>query len=203
MIKSLENGCACTNQNQRNQEIQSAVITDDFKLASTSSGEIFSSSVGHVSADTRITFKGVAYTPRSISAGKKISRVHSSTVSSTGGWSSPSEVSLASDLDGHAVLSFDLLNQIPRSGDLFGWVNNLDAFIKDHNVGLQEDQVSTKGTGTTDSNSQHDVARVEKALNNEANEEGDKDPSTGDRASGSELFTIRHFASFSQMGSTK
>jgi hypothetical protein len=124
-------------------------------------------------------------------------------VSSTGRWSSPSEVSLASDVDGHAVLSFDLLNQIPRSSDLFGWVNNLDAFIKEQNVGLKEDQVSTKGSGTTDSNSQHDVAGVEKALNNEAAKEGDKNPSTGDRTSGSELFTIRHFASFSQMGSTK
>jgi hypothetical protein len=40
-------------------------------------------------------------------------------------------------------------------------------------------------------------------LNDEAAKEGDKNPSTGDRTSGSELFTIRHFASFSQMGSTK
>jgi hypothetical protein len=40
-------------------------------------------------------------------------------------------------------------------------------------------------------------------LNNKSHKEGDENPATGDRTSGSELFTIRHFASFSQMGSTK
>jgi hypothetical protein len=124
-------------------------------------------------------------------------------VSTTGRWSSPSEVTLASDLDGHAVFGFYLLNQIPRSGDLFGWVNNLDAFIKDHNVGLKEEQVCTNGTCTTDSNSQHDVAGVQETLHNKATKESDQDPSTSNRTSGSEFFTIRHFASFSQMGSTK
>jgi hypothetical protein len=40
-------------------------------------------------------------------------------------------------------------------------------------------------------------------LHNKATKESDQDPSTSDRTSGSELFTIRHFVSFSQMGSTK
>jgi hypothetical protein len=40
-------------------------------------------------------------------------------------------------------------------------------------------------------------------LHNESDKEGDKNPATGNRASGSELFTIRHSASFSQIGSTK
>jgi hypothetical protein len=40
-------------------------------------------------------------------------------------------------------------------------------------------------------------------LHNESDEEGDQNPATGYRASGSELFTIRHSASFSQIGSTK
>jgi hypothetical protein len=40
-------------------------------------------------------------------------------------------------------------------------------------------------------------------LNNKADKEGDKNPATSDCASGSELFTISHSASFSQMGSTK
>jgi hypothetical protein len=110
---------------------------------------------------------------------------------------------LASDLDGHAVLGFDLLNQVPRSGDLFGWVNNLDTFIKEKNVGLQEEQVRTNSASSTDANVGNNVATVEKALHNESDKEGDKNPATGNRASGSELFTIRHSASFSQIGSTK
>jgi hypothetical protein len=124
-------------------------------------------------------------------------------VSSTRRWSSPSEVTLASDLDGHAVFGFDLLNQIPRSGDLFGWVNDLDAFIVDKNVGLQKEQVGTESACATDANGHDNVTTVENALQNESDKEGDKNPATGYCASGSELFTIRHSASFSQMGSTK
>jgi hypothetical protein len=110
---------------------------------------------------------------------------------------------LASDVNGHAVLGFNLFNQVPRSSDLFGWVNNLDTFIKEKNVGLQEEQISTNGASSTDAHVHNNVATVEKALNNESDKEGDKNPAAGNRASGSELFTIRHSASFSQIGSTK
>jgi hypothetical protein len=40
-------------------------------------------------------------------------------------------------------------------------------------------------------------------LNNKSGEECDKNPATGNRTSRSELFTVRHSVSFSQMGSTK
>jgi hypothetical protein len=40
-------------------------------------------------------------------------------------------------------------------------------------------------------------------LNNKSDKESDKYPAASNRAAGSELFTISHFASFSQMGSTK
>ena len=162
MINSLENNCCYADQQQSQEGVEEAVIANDFKITSTTGNEIFSSDVSHVSADTRVTFKRVSYTSRSISTGKKISLVHSSTVTTTRSWSGPGVVSLISDLDGHAVFGFDLLNQIPRSGDLFGWVNNLDAFIKEQNVGLKEEQVRTKSTGATDSKCQDDVAAVEK-----------------------------------------
>ena len=129
--------------------------------------------------------------------------MHSSTVTTTRSWSSPREITLVSDGDRHAVSGLDLLDQIPGSSDLFGWVNNLDAFIKEQNVGLYEDQVGTDGTCAADTNRGDDVTVVEKALNNKSDKEDDKYPSTGNCASGSELFTIRHSASFSQMGSTK
>jgi hypothetical protein len=40
-------------------------------------------------------------------------------------------------------------------------------------------------------------------LNNKSNKESDQDPSASDGTTGSELLTICHCASFSQMGSTK
>ena len=203
MINSLENNCCYADQQQSQEGVEEAVIANDFKITSTTGDEIFSSDVSHVSADTRVTFKRVSYTSRSIKTGKKISLMHSSTVTTTRSWSSPSEVSLLSDLDRHAVSSLDLLNQIPSSGDLFGWVNNLDAFIKEQNVGLNEDQVRTESTCAADTNCGDDVTVVEEALNNKSDKEEDENTSTGNGASGSELFTIRHFASFSQMGSTK
>ena len=203
MINSLENNCCYADQQQSQEGVEEAAIANDFKITSTTGDEIFSSDVSHVSADTRITFKRVSYASRSIKTGKKISLMHSSTVTTTRSWSSPSEVSLLSDLDRHAVSGLDLLNQIPSSGDLFGWVNNLDAFIKEQNVGLNEDQVRTESTCAADTNCGDDVTVVEEALNNKSDKEEDENTSTGNGASGSELFTIRHFASFSQMGSTK
>jgi len=203
MINSLENNCCYADQQQSQEGVEEAVIANDFKITSTTGNEIFSSDVSHVSTDTRVTLKRVTYTSRSIRAGKRISLMHSSTVTTTRSWSSPREVSLVSDLDRHAVSGLDLLDQIPGSGDLFGWVNNLDAFIKEQNIGLYEDQVRTDGTCAADTNCGDDVTIVEKALNNKSDKEEDENTSTGNCASGSELFTIRHFASFSQMGSTK
>lgn len=203
MINSLKQDTSYADQCQSYEDVKAGVIGTDFKLASTTGNEIFSSDVSHVGTNTRVTFKRVANTSGSISTGKKISLVHSSTVPTTRSWSGPGVVSLISDVDGHAVFGFDLLNQIPRSGDLFGWVNNLDAFIKEQNVGLKEEQVRTKSTGSTNSNGRDDVAAIEKGLNNKSDKEDDQNPAAGNGASGSKLFTIRHFASFSQMGSTK
>jgi hypothetical protein len=203
MIDSLNKGSCRTQQDQGYEDIQTGVIADDFKLTSFSTNEVLSSNFGHVSADARITLKRVTHSSRIISAGKQIGTVHSSTVSTTRSWSSPSVETFASNLDGHAVFGFDLLNQIPRSGDLFGWVNNLDALIKEKHIWLQKEQVRTESASTTNSNGQQSISAEEQTLENKTDEEGDQDPATGDRTSRSELFTIRHSASFSQMGSTK
>lgn len=203
MTNFLNNGAYGTDQNKRCHDVQVAIVADDFNFASTSVDEILLSNLGHVRTNSRVTFKRVTYSSQIVGTGEKISVVHSSAVSTTRRGSSPSEVSLSVDLNGHAVFGFYLLNQIPGSGDLFGWVNNLDAFIKEQNIGLKEEQVRTKGASSTDSKGQDDLTAVEKALNNKSDKEGDQNPATGNRTSGSELFTIRHFASFSQMGSTK
>ena len=203
MINFLEKGSCCADKNQSREDIQSGVIANDFKLTSSSTRKVLSSKAGHVSTDTRVTLKRVTHTPRTAGSGKKVSLVHSSTVSTTRSWSSPGVVSPILNLDGHAVLGLDLLNQIPRSGDLFGWVNNLDAFIKEQNVGLNEDQVRTDGTCAADTNCGDDVTVVEEALNNKSEKENDENPAASNGATGSELFDVSHCASFSQMGSTK
>ena len=203
MINSLDKTSCCPEQDQCCQDIQSSVIANDFKLTSTNSSEVLSSDLGHVSTDTRVTFKRVTHTSGSISTGKKITLVHSSTVTTTRRGSGPGVVSPLVNVDGHAVFGFDLLNQIPRSGDLFGWVNNLDALIEEKNVGLKEEQVRTESTCAANTYGEQNIATEEKGLNNKADKEGDKNPAASDGASGSELFTISHSASFSQMGSTK
>jgi hypothetical protein len=40
-------------------------------------------------------------------------------------------------------------------------------------------------------------------LDNKSDKEGDQNPAAGNGASGPEFFTMGHFVSFSQMGSTK
>lgn len=203
MIDSLDKSSCCPEQEQCCEDVQTGVIGNDFKLTGSSADEILSSNLGHVGADTRITLKRVTYSSRSISTGKQIGTVHSSTVSTTRSWSGPGVVTLASDLDRHAVPGFDLLNQIPGSCDLFGWVNDLDALIKEKHIGFQKEQVRTECTSSADTNGQHNISAEDEALNNKTGEKGDQNPATGNCASRSELFTIGHFASFSQMGSTK
>ena len=203
MINSLNNNSCCPEQQQCCQDEQSFVVADDFKLAGTSGDEILLSGLGHVRTDSRVTLKRVSYSSNRINTGMKISTVHSSAVTTTRSWSSPGVVSLASDLDGHAVLGLDLFNQIPGSGDLFGWVNNFDALIKDQNIGLKEEQISTVCACAADSNAQQDISAVEKALSDKADEESDENPTAGNRTSRSELFNVTHNASFSQIGSTK
>lgn len=203
MTNFLDKSGCCSGEQQCCQDVQPAVISNDFKLAGALGDELFSSDSSHVSADTRVTFKRVSYSSRSISSGQQIGTVHSSTVSTTRSWSGPREVVLTSDLNGHAVLGLDLFNQIPRSGDLFGWVNDLDSFIAEKNVGLQKEQVSTECTSTTDADGQQDISSNKEALNYKSGKESDQNPATGDRTSRSELFTVRHFRSFSQIGSSK
>ena len=203
MINSLDKTSCCSEQDQCCQDIQSSVIANDFKLTGANSSEVLSSDLGHVSTDTRVTFKRVTHTSGSISTGKKITLVHSSTVTTTRRGSGPGVVSPLVNVNGHAVFGFDLLNQIPRSGDLFGWVNNLDALIKEQNIGLEEEQVRTEGSGAADTNRHQDISAVEEALKNKSDKEGDKNPAASNGAAGSKLFDVCHCASFSQMGSTK
>jgi len=203
MINSLDKTSCCSEQNQCCQDVKTGVIANDFKLTSANSSEVLSSNAGHVSTNTRVTSKRVTHTSGTIGSGKKVTLVHSSTVTTTRRGSGPGVVSPVVNVDGHAVLGLDLLNQIPRSGDLFGWVNNLDTFIKEQNVGLEKEQISTECTCATDTNRHQDISAVEEALNYKSNKESDQNPAASNGAAGPKFFDVSHGASFSQMGPTK
>ena len=200
---NLEKEACCPDESTCCKNVAHNVIASDLKFTSTRTSELFTTQLGDVRTNSRVTLKRVTNSSRSISAGKKISFVHSSTVTTTWSGSRPGVEGLTVDKDGHAVLGFDLLNQIPRSGDLFGWVNNLDALIEEKNVGLKEEQIRTESTCAANTNGEQKIAAEEKGLNNKADKEGDQNPAASNCASGSELFTISHSASFSQMGSIK
>ena len=203
MINSLDKSSCCPEQDQCCEDIQTSVISNDLELTSLAGNEVLSSKLGHVRTDPRVTLKRVTHTSGRISTGKKITFVHSSTVSTTRSWSSPGVVTLPSDLNRHAVSGFNLLNKIPSSSDLFGWINDLNSLIKEKNIGFEKEQVSTVSTSATDSDCHQDISAVEEALKNKSNKESDQNPTASDGTTGSELFHVCHCASFSQMGSTK
>ena len=200
---NLEKEACCPDESTCCKDVAHNVIASDLKFTSTRTSELLTTQLGDVRAHSRITLKRVTNSSRSISAGQKISFVHSSTVTTTWSGSRPSVEGLTVDKDGHAVLGFDLFNKIPSNGDLFGWVNDLDSLIKDQNIGLKEQQVGTDNSGATNSCCGHKVSTVNNGLNNEAGEEENQNPTASDSATGPELFNVGHFASFSQMGSIK
>ena len=200
---NLKNNACCADDSTCCNGVAQDIVAADLKLTSTRTSEILTTQLGDMSTDTRVTLKRVTNSSRSISTGKKISFVHSSTVTTTWSGSRPGVEGLTIDKDGHAVLGFDLFNKIPSNGDLFGWVNNLDSLIKDQNVGLQKEQVGTDNSSATDSCCGDKVSAVHNGLSNEAGEEENQNPTASNGAAGSELFNVGHFASFSQMGSIK
>ena len=202
MINLNNQGC-CPDNSTCCSGVTQDVITANLKLTSTRTSELLSTQLSDVSAHSRVTFKRVTNSSRSINTGKKISFVHSSTVTTTWSGSRPGVEGLTVDKDGHAVLGFDLFNKIPSNGDLFGWVNDLDSLIKNQNVGLQEQQVGTDNSSATNSCCGDKVSTVKNGLNDETGEEENQNPTASNGAAGSELFNVGHFASFSQMGSIK
>ena len=103
--------------------------------------------------------------------------------------------------DGHAVFGLDLINAIPTSSDLFGWVNYLDALIKDQNIGFEKSEIDSKATTAADKRSNDNFVNptIECALHDEANTKSDQTPSSKQGATGTKLFGVSHLPSFSHM----
>jgi len=161
--------------------------------------ELFSSQTRNVRTNTRITSRRVTKTTGGIGAGKQITRVQSSRMTTTRSWSGPRVISSSIDENSHAVLSLDLIDAIPASSDLFGWIHNLDAFIKDNDIRFEKTQITSKDSECADKYGDEYISRTseENALDSETNKECDQNPTRKQGAAGTELFGVCHLASFS------
>ena len=196
---NLKKDAYCSDDQSSGSNENQSEIRSDFKTVNGGRAELVASQLSDVGTGTRITLHRVTKTSRRITSGKHISSVHSSTVTTTWCRSRPGVVTTAGDGDGHAVFSFNLFNEIPTGSDLFGWINDLDALVKDQNVGLQEEQIRADNSGATNCCSDNNVAAIKNSLSNEARKENDKSPSASDSAAGLELLNICHRPSFSHM----
>ena len=203
MTNSLVQEGNCSDYSDCCTQVGKPVITTDFNFGQTNSGELFPSELCDIGGSSRITLKGVSNTSGSLSARMKVTLVHSSTMSTTWSGGSPRVVSSSINKYGHREFGFDFLNQIPRGHDLLGWIDDFDSFIKDQQVGLQEQKVGANDSCCTDGNCCNQVATVNQRLNNKAGKKENQNPATSCSGAGSELFNVCHSDSFSQIGSIK
>ena len=181
---------------------QATLDLEDIASRKTSGDEIFSAQSGNIGTRTRITSRRVTNSNRvRTAAGSEVTLMHTLSVTTTRSWGSPRVESAPINNDGHAVFGLDLINAIPTSSDLFGWINNLDAFIKDHNVGLNETQVSPENAQTADCQCENRLSdsTVINTLSDKTAEKSDQHPTHDQRTSGTELFGIVHAPSLSQL----
>ena len=175
------------------KDIQSGMAAGD---------EVFSAQPRDVRTGTGITSRRVTQSNWKIGAtGHEIGFMHSLGVTTTRNWSGPGVNSFVINEDGHAVFSFDLLNQVPTNSDLFGWVNNRDAFVKDYNVGLEKTQVGNVSADCTCQSCEKNFSSssVKNRLESEASEKSDQNPSHNQRAGGAKLLRVIHTPSLPQL----
>jgi len=134
-------------------------------------------------------------------AGREIGFMHSLGVTTTRNWSGPGVNSFVINEDGHAVLGFNLFNQVPTHRNLFGWVNNRGTFIKDDNVGFEKPQIRNESPDSTcqarDKNFKG--SSVKDCLESEASEKSDQNPSHNQRAGGTKHLGVIHTPSLPQL----
>lgn len=175
------------------KDIQSGVAAGD---------EVFTTQSRDVRTGTRITFRRVTQANRMIgTAGREVGFMHSLGVTTTRNWCGPSVVSFAINQDGHAVLGFNLFNQVPTHRNLFGWINNRDTFIKDENIGFEKPQVRNENADSTcqtrDKN--FNDSSVKDCLESEASEKSDQNPSHHQGAGRTKLLGAIHTPSLPQV----
>ena len=175
------------------KDIQSGMAAGD---------EVFLAQPRDVRTGTGITSRRVTQSNRKIGAtGREIGFMHSLGVTTTRNWSGPGVNSSFINEDGHAVFGLDLFNQVPTHRDLFGWVNNRDAFIKDENVGFEKPQVGNVSTDCTCQSCEKNFSSssVKDRLESKASEKSDQNPSHHQRTGGAKLLRVIHAPSLPQL----
>ena len=182
-----------------------SVNLEDIQSGASSGHELFSTQPCDMRTHPRITSWRVTKTSQRATAGKQVTLMQSSRMTTSRRWSGPGVKNGAIDGDRHAVLSLDLIDAIPTSGDLFGWVNNLDAFIKDSHVRFDKTEISSDRGETGYQNSYKSFSNTthEGALYDEAKKEGDQQPAHDQSACRAKFFGVIHLSSFSQMEASR
>lgn len=179
---------------------------EDIQSRPTSHNELFSTQPSNVRTSTRITSRRITNSNGVLaSTRREITFVHSFRVAATRSGSSPRIDCGAIDENGHAVFGLNLINAIPASNDLFGWINDLDAFIENNYVGLEKTQINNESAATTDQQSDNKFkwSIVITALGEIAKKEGDQNPRHNQGARGTKFFGVSHLPSFSHMEATQ
>ena len=164
--------------------------------------EVLSAQSRDVCTGPRITSRRVTQPNGMVSpAWRKIAFMYSLGVTTTRNWSGPGVESFVINEDGHAVLGFDLFNSIPTHRNLFSWVNNRDAFIKDENVGFEKPQIRNESPDSTCQTRHKDFndSSVKDRLDSQASEKSDQNPSHNQRAGGTKLLGVIHMSSLPQL----
>lgn len=181
---------------------ESAMNFKDMQSGMATGDEVFSTQTRDVRTSTRITSRRITQSNWEIApAGREIAFMHTLDVTTARSWRGPGVENFAVNKDGHAVFGFDLFNSIPTRSDLFSWVDDLDAFVKDHNVGLEKTQVGSESADATQKSSDQNFSgsSVKDRLNNEASEKGDQNPAHHEGAGGTKFRGVVHAPSLPQL----
>ena len=175
------------------KDIQSGAATGD---------KVLSTQTGDVRTGTGITSRRVTQPNGKVGpTGREIGFMHTLDMTTARSWRGPGVENFIVNEDGHAVFSFDLLNQVPTHRDLFGWVNDRDTFVKDYNVGFEKAQIRGESANSTyeASDKNFNNSSVKDCLEYKANEKGDQNPAHNQRAGGAKLLGVVHAPSLSHL----
>ena len=181
---------------------ESVTNLKDIQSSAAIRDEVFTTQSSDVRTGTGITSRRVTQSNGMIGpTGLEIGFMHTLGVTSARSWSGPGVENFVINEDGHTVFGFDLFNQVPTHRNLFGWVNNRDAFIKDENVGFEKPQIRNESPDSTcqtrDKN--FSSSSVKDCLEREASEKSDQNPSHNQCAGGTKLLGVIHTPSLPQL----
>ena len=164
--------------------------------------KVFSAQSRDVRTGSRITSRRVTQSNWKISpTGREIAFMYTLNGTTARSWRGPSVVSFAINQDGHTVFGLDLFNQVPTRSDLFSGIDDLDSFVKNHNIGFEKTQVRSESADSTyEASDKHfSGSSVKDCLDVKAREKGDQNPTHHESTRGTKLHGVVHAPSLPQL----